>query len=59
MVTHYAPAAVPCSWLDGKHVVFGAVADGLDLVSTIESKGSPSGKTTARITIRDCGELKE
>lgn len=50
---------VACSWLDGKHVVFGAVAEGMSVVDFIESKGSPSGKTSAKVTITDCGELTE
>ena len=44
-------------WLDGKHVVFGRVADGMDVVRTIESMGSDSGQTRAKITIADCGQL--
>ncbi|QMU77759.1 peptidylprolyl isomerase [Streptacidiphilus sp. PB12-B1b] len=44
-------------WLDGKHVVFGEVADesSLELVKKIESLGSQSGKTKAKITIADSG----
>ena len=45
------------NWLDGKHVVFGKVTEGMDVVSKIESFGSGSGKTKATITIDDCGEL--
>lgn len=45
-------------WLDGKHVVFGAVVDGKDVVNRIEAYGSSSGTTKATIVIEDCGELK-
>jgi cyclophilin family peptidyl-prolyl cis-trans isomerase len=48
---------VPCSWLDGKHVVFGEVVEGMDVVSQIEKKGSGSGATSAEIAIADCGQL--
>jgi cyclophilin family peptidyl-prolyl cis-trans isomerase len=41
--------------LDGKHVAFGYVAHGMDVVRTIESVGATSGKPTKRVTIADCG----
>jgi cyclophilin family peptidyl-prolyl cis-trans isomerase len=46
-------------WLDGKHVVFGEVADqqSMDLVTKIEGYGSQSGRTKAKITIADSGVL--
>ncbi|MFF2188881.1 peptidylprolyl isomerase [Streptomyces sp. NPDC058155] len=46
-------------WLDGKHVVFGEVADqaGLDLVAKIERLGSQSGRTKSNITIEASGQL--
>ncbi len=44
-------------WLDGKHVVFGKVVDGMDTVKAIESRGSRTGKTSATLTISDCGQL--
>jgi cyclophilin family peptidyl-prolyl cis-trans isomerase len=44
-------------WLDGKHVVFGNVVEGLDVVKKIESLGSESGATKAKIVIADCGQL--
>merc|ERR1712048_869032 len=44
-------------WLDGKHVVFGSVVQGMDVVKKIESYGSRSGQTTAKIVIADCGQL--
>jgi len=48
---------VVTSWLDGKHVVFGEVLEGQDLVRKIESVGSQSGKTSKKVTIADCGQL--
>ncbi|WP_156253657.1 peptidylprolyl isomerase [Pseudactinotalea terrae] len=47
------------SWLDGKHVVFGEVADqeSMDLVTKIEGLGSQSGRTSATVTIADSGTL--
>jgi cyclophilin family peptidyl-prolyl cis-trans isomerase len=45
--------------LDGKHVVFGAVSDGINLVKKIEGTGSGSGKPNQTVTIRDCGEITE
>eukprot|EP01024_Parvocaulis_polyphysoides_P067017 TRINITY_DN793_c0_g1_i2.p1 TRINITY_DN793_c0_g1~~TRINITY_DN793_c0_g1_i2.p1 ORF type:complete len:451 (-),score=88.42 TRINITY_DN793_c0_g1_i2:313-1665(-) len=48
---------VPCPWLDGKHVVFGKVIDGMDTVKTIESYGSQSGRTSVPIVITDCGQV--
>ena len=49
---------VPTPHLDGKHVVFGRVLEGMDVVKKIERLGSESGDTKAFIIIRDCGELK-
>jgi peptidyl-prolyl isomerase F (cyclophilin D) len=46
-------------WLDGKHVVFGKVVEGMDVVKKIEGFGSQSGQTRAKIVIADCGEIKE
>uniref|UniRef100_A0A3P9H5A5 Peptidyl-prolyl cis-trans isomerase n=1 Tax=Oryzias latipes TaxID=8090 RepID=A0A3P9H5A5_ORYLA len=45
------------AWLDGKHVVFGQVVEGMDVVRKMESLGSQSGKTSSKITIADCGQL--
>ena len=47
---------VKTSWLDGKHVVFGQVVEGMDTVRKVESYGSKSGKTTKKIIVADCGE---
>jgi len=47
-----------CPHLDGKHVVFGRVLDGLDVVERIEACGSSEGKPSKVVVIDDCGELK-
>lgn len=43
--------------LDGKHVVFGKVVDGLEVVRQMESVGSDSGKTSQPVVIANCGQL--
>jgi len=48
---------VKTSWLDGKHVVFGQVVEGLDVVQAIEKVGSSSGSTTKQVTIAKSGQL--
>ena len=48
---------IPTPWLDGRHVVFGSVVEGMDVVKKMESHGTESGRTQAKITITDCGEL--
>ncbi|KAI8093651.1 peptidyl-prolyl cis-trans isomerase E [Halteromyces radiatus] len=45
------------SWLDGKHVVFGQVTSGMDVVRQMEACGSANGKPSKKVTIVDCGEL--
>merc|ERR1719410_3291467 len=45
------------NWLDGKHVVFGSVTKGMDVVKKIEGFGSSSGKTSAKVVITECGQL--
>ncbi|KAJ2804038.1 hypothetical protein H4S07_004320 [Coemansia furcata] len=49
---------VKTAWLDGKHVVFGKVIKGMEVVKKIESIGSDSGTPKGKITITDCGEIK-
>merc|ERR1712099_214991 len=48
---------VKTAHLDGKHVVFGAVSEGMDIVKKIEAVGSQSGKTSKPVVIADCGQL--
>eukprot|EP01127_Copromyxa_protea_P004435 TRINITY_DN14297_c0_g1_i1.p1 TRINITY_DN14297_c0_g1~~TRINITY_DN14297_c0_g1_i1.p1 ORF type:complete len:175 (-),score=53.14 TRINITY_DN14297_c0_g1_i1:30-554(-) len=50
---------VPCSWLDGKHTVFGEVETGYDVVTEIERQGSRSGALRSKVTIVECGELPQ
>lgn len=45
------------TWLDGKHVVFGSVVEGMDVVRKMEAIGSQSGKTAKPVAISDCGQL--
>mmetsp|Transcript_26540 Transcript_26540/g.49595 ORF Transcript_26540/g.49595 Transcript_26540/m.49595 type:complete len:158 (-) Transcript_26540:172-645(-) len=45
--------------LDGRHVVFGNVVDGMETLREIESLGTrPHGHPKGKIVIEDCGELK-
>nr|QEO74307.1 hypothetical protein [uncultured bacterium] len=48
---------IKTSWLDGKHVVFGKVTEGLDIVKKMEAAGSKSGATSKDVVIADCGAL--
>ena len=43
--------------LDGKHVVFGEVASGMDVLQALESVGSNSGATKKACKIEDCGQI--
>nr|UMA83649.1 venom-related protein peptidyl-prolyl isomerase [Conus judaeus] len=45
------------AWLDGKHVVFGSVVEGMDVVKKVEGVGSQSGKTSKKVVIDNCGQL--
>lgn len=48
---------VVTNWLDGKHVVFGEVTSGMDVVKKIEGMGSGSGTPKSKIVIANCGQM--
>merc|ERR1719245_616128 len=48
---------VKTPWLDGKHVVFGNVSEGMDVVKKIEAVGSQRGATLKPVVIANCGQL--
>ncbi|OWK17299.1 hypothetical protein Celaphus_00013569, partial [Cervus elaphus hippelaphus] len=49
--------AAKTEWLVGKHVVFGKVKEGMNIVEAMERFGSRNGKTSRKITIADCGQI--
>jgi len=50
---------VKTGWLDGRHVVFGKVIEGMDVVMKVEALGSGGGKPSKKVVIADSGEIKE
>ncbi|NP_001155435.1 peptidyl-prolyl cis-trans isomerase-like [Acyrthosiphon pisum] len=48
---------VKTTWLDGKHVVFGSVTEGMDVVKKLESYGTDTGETKKKVVVANCGEL--
>ncbi|KAL7534917.1 hypothetical protein ACHAXR_009627, partial [Thalassiosira sp. AJA248-18] len=45
------------AWLDGKHVVFGSVVEGMNVVQAVEKVGSNSGATSSPVVVAACGQL--
>ncbi len=50
---------VKTPWLDGRHVVFGKVIEGLEVVKKIEEMGSRSGQPKIKVVIANCGQLEQ
>ncbi|CAB4321174.1 unnamed protein product [Prunus armeniaca] len=51
---------IKASWLDGEHVVFGKVIQGMDTVYAIEGgAGTYSGKPRKKVTIAESGEIPQ
>ncbi|KAJ6839804.1 peptidyl-prolyl cis-trans isomerase CYP20-1-like isoform X2 [Iris pallida] len=48
---------VTTSWLDGKHVVFGKVLSGMDVIYKVEAEGRQNGTPKSKVVIADSGEL--
>ena len=46
-----------CKWLDRKHVVFGQIEEGMDVLDEIEKVGTLGGKPRRNVRIFNCGEL--
>ena len=44
-------------WNDGKHVVFGRVESGMDVVRAIEAVGTEAGQPQATVVIMDSGQM--
>lgn len=49
--------SAPCSHLDGKHVVFGRVVDGLHVVRLIEQVPCAQGRPKLPVLISECGQM--
>ena len=45
----------PTPMLDGKHVVFGQVVEGMDVVRKIQSLGSIDGNVSEKVIVVKCG----
>jgi len=47
----------PTPWLDGKHVVFGKVIEGMDVLDKVEQQGTRSGRPLQPVELVDCRVL--
>lgn len=48
---------VRAPWLDGRHVAFGKVIEGMEIVDLIQAAGTSTGVPRQQILIADCGEI--
>jgi len=48
---------VKAPWLDGRHVAFGKVIEGLEIIELIQQAGTSSGTPKQNVVISDCGEI--
>lgn len=48
---------VPTKWLNGKHVAFGEITSGVELLEPIAAMGTRTGRITKKVLIQNCGEL--
>lgn len=44
-------------WLNGKHVVFGVLREGMEVLQAMEACGTANGRPTSPVVITDCGVL--
>jgi peptidylprolyl isomerase len=47
----------PTPWLDGKHVVFGKVVEGMEVLDKVEQQGTRSGRPLKPVELVDCRVL--
>jgi len=46
----------PCAWLNGRHVVFGKILEGMQVFRDLESHPREDGKLMLDVLVIDCGE---
>lgn len=51
----FVTTASKCEWLDGKHVVFGEVVEGMDVIKAMEKVGHRDGKVSKKVVVEKCG----